>query len=693
MDPELRNKECFMVKKKIYFADLTHTAQGLSSPSFPLGISYVVSYAKKELSNDFDFKLFKFPSDLDQALSEEMPAVLSLSNYSWNFQLAYKFAALAKSRNPKLVTIFGGPNFPTSKAEKLTFLQNKPALDFYIELEGELGFVDIMHKLTHHNFDVDALKASKAVALNTNYVFNNQLINGSCERIKDINQIPSPYLNGVLKPFFEDALIPMIETTRGCPFSCTFCADGLKMKNEIHRYDSDRTIEELTYIAIHIKNVDELIITDLNFGMYPQDVKTAHMIAKTQKKFNYPVLISASAGKNKPARIIEVAGILDGTWTLGASIQSTDPEVLKAINRSNISSEAYRKLIDCGNSFKNSKTHTEIILGLPSDTKEKHFECLRFGIENNANNVRMYQALLLVGTEMASRETREKFGLLTRFRVIPGCIGLYEVFGEVHSIAEIEEIIVGGKSMPFEDYIDCRVMNLMVETFHANAVFEEVFGMLKSIGVSPFECLLYVKEHPELYPSRIQEIIDGFIHETRDDLYQSFEEVQNYVLRLDIIKKYLEGELGTNELLVHRALLFQEFEDISNVLFTAVKEILRRRNFLNQKVEDYLDELKIFTILRKKNCLMDTETTMTSSFKYDFVTISKASYNINPNDLPVSETPNLLHFFHDEHQKQHIANQVEMYADTPSGLGRLIQRSNLKLMNRSFIKVTDHWSE
>lgn len=679
-----------MTKKKIYFADLTHTALGLSSPSFPLGISYVVSYAKKELGEDFDLKLFKLPSELSQALNEEMPAVLSLSNYSWNFQLAYKFSVLAKNHNPKLVTIFGGPNFPTNEEEKLTFLQNNPEIDFYIELEGELGFVSIMRKLMQYNFDINALKSNQELAQNTNYVFDKKLISGPCQRIKDINEIPSPYLTGVLAPFFTDALIPMIETTRGCPFSCTFCADGLRIKNKIYRYDQTRIVEELNYIARHVKNVDDLIITDLNFGMYPQDLETARLIAEIQQKFQYPVLVSASAGKNKSTRIMEVAGILKGAWTLGASIQSTDPEVLKSIKRSNISSEVYRQLIDYGNSFNNSKTHTEIILGLPSDTKEKHFECLRFGVENNVNNVRVYQAMLLMGTEMASRETRQQFGLITRFRVIPGCIGFYEIFGEERPVAEIEEIIVGSDSMSFEDYIDCRIMNLMIETFHANAVFEEVFAMLKSMEVSPFDCLLYVKEHPELYSSRVQEILDGFIHETRDDLYESFEQAENYVLRKDIIKKYLEGELGTNELLIHRARLFQEFEDISDLLFKAVKEILHSRKLLNQKLEHYLEELKTFTILRKKNCLTDTESVVTSRFKHDFETISKTNYKINFNNLPVLKASRTLQFFHDEHQKQHIKNQIEIYADTPSGLGRLIQRSNLKLMYRSFTKVSNY---
>ena len=70
--------------------------------------------------------------------------------------------------------------------------------------------------------------------------------------------------------------------------------------------------------------------------MYKQDIPTAKVLQKIQEKYNYPRLIGASAGKNMPKRTIEVTNIIKG-WTTGASIQSTDKEVLNSINRSNIS--------------------------------------------------------------------------------------------------------------------------------------------------------------------------------------------------------------------------------------------------------------------------------------------------------------------------------------------------------------------
>ena len=70
-----------MSKKNIWISDLTHTAQGISANTFPLGISYVAAYAKKELGNNYDIRLFKFPLHLAEALHKKTPpTMLCFSN-------------------------------------------------------------------------------------------------------------------------------------------------------------------------------------------------------------------------------------------------------------------------------------------------------------------------------------------------------------------------------------------------------------------------------------------------------------------------------------------------------------------------------------------------------------------------------------------------------------------------------------
>jgi len=670
-------------QRNIFFVDLTHTSQGVVAPTFPLGISFVASYAQKMLGPGYRYRLFKFPHDLNKALETERPTFLCFSNFSWNFELAYRFAEKAKARWGDVITVFGGPNFPIDAGEKTQFLAERPAIDFYVEMEGEMGFVNLVQRLEDSGLDLKAFKATGQKIQNTCYLADGTIINGPVQRIVDIGQIPSPYLTGLLDPFFDSALAPMLETTRGCPFSCAFCADGLALKSKIRRFEDNRTADELAYIAKRIKQSDEIIITDLNFGMFDHDLETCRLIADLQKKNDWPVLVKASAGKNKPERVIEAASILKGSWMIGSAIQSSDPDVLKAVKRGNISSESFSKFIDYGNSIsEEALTYTDIILGLPADTKEKHFTSLRYGIDRKVNSLRMYQTVLLMGTELASPFVRKLHGLDTRFRVLPGCAGVYPVLGEEMPVAEIEEIIVATKTMPFSEYVDCRKMNLVLETFYNNALFEEVFACLSVMGLPIFDAFLYLAEHPELQPAPIAGILKSFEEQTVEDLFSGHAEAKAKVLSPGTVEKYVRGELGINELLVHKARLYLQLEASSVWFRGAIQGFLKEKGKLTPAVDRYLEELFRFLLLRKHNVTLTEESTV-EYFHFDFAEIARQRYLVDPNELKQT-APRPMRFFHDARQKHHIEVQYEMYSKTATGLGRFIQRCNLKMMYRRF---------
>ncbi len=115
---------------KAFVCDLTHTALGISALTFPLGGSFVASYAQAKLGDRFDVKLFKFPEVLSTAFEAERPQVLGFSGYSWNFELSYSVACWAKERFPGIVVVFGGPNFPVLVNEQRAVLEKRPAIDF-----------------------------------------------------------------------------------------------------------------------------------------------------------------------------------------------------------------------------------------------------------------------------------------------------------------------------------------------------------------------------------------------------------------------------------------------------------------------------------------------------------------------------------------------------------------------------------
>src|SRR3989344_5915339 len=124
------------MKNKIFLADLTHTGRGIHASTFPLGTSFVCSYTKKKIGNDFEIKLFKFPERLSQKILDESPLILGLSNYCWNLKLSYELSRRAKKYIPNLIVVFGGPNFPVLSSEKFQFLKQHLIIDFYIRNAG-----------------------------------------------------------------------------------------------------------------------------------------------------------------------------------------------------------------------------------------------------------------------------------------------------------------------------------------------------------------------------------------------------------------------------------------------------------------------------------------------------------------------------------------------------------------------------
>ena len=73
-----------MIPVKVFFADLTHCGSITNADTFPLGIGCIAAYAKKHLGDDIDVELFKLPQDLNERTKQITPAMLCLTNYSWN---------------------------------------------------------------------------------------------------------------------------------------------------------------------------------------------------------------------------------------------------------------------------------------------------------------------------------------------------------------------------------------------------------------------------------------------------------------------------------------------------------------------------------------------------------------------------------------------------------------------------------
>jgi len=668
--------------KTIYFADLTHTAQGIHAKCMPLGAALVASYIKREFTDSFDVSLFKLPKDLEAAVLEKCPDILCMSNYAWNLRLTVAFAKLVKRINPQLIVIFGGPNFPYKENERQEFLKKCDCIDFYVFGEGELALANLLRKIIYHDFNVANIKTAKSKMINCSYLTNdgNEIISGEWTRAAELDQFPCPYIEGLMDKFFDLPLIPLYETTRGCPFSCTFCTDGINEKSKVFRKSHKSILDSISYISKRAKHSDTLIIADLNFGMYDEDIETAEIIARQKKVTGFPLSIGTALGKSRPDKIMQTVKILDGSLHIGLSFQSTDPVVLKNIKRKNIQTQ---KLIEAAEAIglRDSVDFTEVILGLPGDSLVKHYATLREGVDLGMTNIRMYQLMLLVGSAMNSAASREIYNLQTRWRVMPNCAGVYRFFGTELRVAEIEEIVVANNTMTFDDYVECRVMDFVVEVFVNNDWYVELFELMNIYGLKVFDFLVFIKESRDKFPSRMAGIFDSFVRDTCKDIFVEKRDIEAYILGDGVLEKHMSGELGNNEILDHKALCYLNFKESTKFIFEMSRGFFGSATHVSNTLLLYLDNLEKLILCRKDD-VMDVEQTLTEQFDFDFEFILRSNFRVNPHDLEIAQ--NKFIFFHDEKQSSAIRKALKLYGTSVSGLGRFIQNNKMNKMFRQF---------
>lgn len=681
--------------KLVYLSDLTHTYQTVALNTVPFSVAGLVSYAKAKLkdSQGFRFRIFKYPEKLITALLEAPPDILCFSNYVWNLDLGYSIAEQVKKDHPEVIVIFGGPNYPTDFSEQEKFLADHPAIDFYAYKEGEIGFTELLESLATKNFDVAMVKALKPRSFH--YLLAGALEVGFlADRIKDLEDIPSPYLTGELDEFFDATLIPMIQTNRGCPFTCTFCVEGLGYYNKVNKRSVDTVRKELEYIAGHKHpNIHDLHIVDSNFGMYKEDEAIADAIAGVQESHGWPQYIHVATGKNQKERVLRVAKTINGALRLAGSVQSLSEKVLENIKRGNISAD---QLMDLAHKAKElgSNTYSEIIVALPGETKESHFETIGTIVNAKFNWVRIYTLMMLSGVEMSNNETRKKYEMQTRYRVLPRCFGSYKFGNELLLSAEVEEVCVATKDMSFEDYLDCRLFHLTVEIFYNDSVSSELVEFLNLFGISVFDWLKHIHDQRDSFPEPLKKIYQNFSRLSHEELWDSKEQLLKFTKDEQVIQKYLTGEYGSNLIFTHKAMAMTEaLEEVLAVAFISARSILggTRPETLGE-YSDYLSNLQVYSELKKRSLFDDkllsgpgNSPEFSRLLFFDFLGLENQGFRVLPDNF---RKPNgvLASFVHTDDQRKIIKDSLDLYGRNIIGIARVLSKVHVTKIYRMLVQ-------
>ncbi len=382
------------------------------------------------------------------------PDFLFLSCYVWNFNQQIEVATRVKEHYPACRVICGGPHIPN---DSRGYFKKFPMLDILVHGEGEIPVLSLLLELLEKRPDFSRIAGISYPDAGVSV----QTAEGG-KLGRDL-PVPSPYLNDLLTPFFASPdkanKIALWETNRGCPFACCFCDWGVRTTNKVRRHSLDRVKTEIAYFGHH--KIEDIYITDSNFGLFERDLEIARALVACRKTYGYPRRVRVQFAKKTNHTVFEISRLLfenDMLWGTTLSMQSVDITVLEAIKRPRVSIGDYQKT-KAKYSARNIPTYTELILGLPRETRDSFVRgiCTLFEIGMH-DDFRTFELVLLPNAPLAQPAMREKYGLHTRFKPMrrpdAGCQ------------TEQVELVFGTRAMPPADWEAAFIFSEMAQALH-----------------------------------------------------------------------------------------------------------------------------------------------------------------------------------------------------------------------------------
>ena len=683
-----------MKRVRIYLGDVTHSTIGLATEVFPLNVGYIAAYAERRFSAAVDIRLFKYIDKLDRAINEDPPDILALSSYPWNHRVDLELLRMLRQRRPEALRILGGPNFPHLEEEQVDFLNQRPEIDAHVYIDGEVGFANLAGEVLAAHDLGEARERLRSTPIEGCVQLGNDgrlLATPQTIRLSELDQIPSPYLTGLMDEFFDGHLSPMIQTNRGCPFRCTFCADGSDKVSKVNQFSVDRVRSELRYIGERVsRNVKALFISDLNFGMYKRDQDVCEAIAEIQKVYRYPHYINTATGKNSKRRVINAIERLNGSLLLLMSVQSTDPMVLENIKRDNIRLDDFFALQP---PIRRAKlpTASEVIVGLPGETLASHIETVSQMLDAEIDFISLFTLMVLVGSEMATPNERMKWGFQTRFRVIPRD---FSALSNGVRVVEVEEVVVSSKTLSFEEYVWARKLALVLQiatnfgfrplvrfiNSHRFKVIRLLINLLTSIDAAP------TGGHGAAAPAGVVDLVRRFEEETRAELWDREEDIRAFYQDRQNFQDLIDGTRGSNLLqtYVARALAHSMPEWLNCVFYHASR--LLNVEALPALARKQFEEIEGFVRARLHNLFgadrLATVPHVTLSYDIDGWIGDPEARSLEAHAWP---TPRLVRFELSREQYDQVEANLQQFGHDDRGRARtLIRVSHSALWRNAF---------
>lgn len=400
--------------------------------------AYARQYQQHILLKEYTINQQK--DEIMKDLYEEKPDVICFSCYIWNISFVKELAEDLKKVLPSVPFWAGGPEV-SFDAE--AFLAANPAFDGVMVGEGEETFLELAGYYVDHR---KSLEQIRGIAFRK----ENQVLHNGWREIMDLSKVPFPYKD--LQDF--DHRIIYYESSRGCPFSCSYCLSSVDKKLRFRSLDLVR--KELQFFLDH--KVPQVKFVDRTFNCKHDHAMAIwkYIVEHDNGITNFHFEIAADLLREEELELM--ATMRPGLIQLEIGVQSTNLQTLEAIHRK---TDFLRicQIVERIHSFGNIHQHLDLIAGLPYEDYDS--------FHHSFNDV------------YALRPQQFQLGFL---KVLKGSLmkQMEKEYGIVHKEKEPYEVL-STNWITYEDVLNLKKVENMVEVYYNSGQFENSLKYVETL--------------------------------------------------------------------------------------------------------------------------------------------------------------------------------------------------------------------
>lgn len=428
-------------------------------------------------------------TQIQNFLRENPPDIFAVSLYVWNYELGHTVAQWVKQTWPNCIVITGGPH--QYFKHRSNWFKEHPYIDASLPSSsyGELCFQEVLDSVASGNINWDSVTDiaypyghSRSVCYSKKQSHNGdkKYFDYKWSALSSQYHELAKFVDYVKSQSAKNKVLTILETTRGCPYGCTYCDWG----GGINSYVLQKPIEFIRsdINAICQLDVVHVYFADANFGIFgSRDVDTIKYLAQTRlaNNLNFSVGYGGFAKTNNRLQYVKEILQTDlkyGLSMLGEiklSIQTLDDDVLRRIDRKNVKLSDQLAMVQDLTKRKKLPVYIELINGLPGMTLDKfYYELNVLGSLSLA--IQWYPWILLPEAPAYNQMYREAQGIGS----VSKNTGWWTSDDNSHN-----EIVVSTISYSTDDYLEMMLAGSLYRLFVQGGFYSNSVAWLKQHNI------------------------------------------------------------------------------------------------------------------------------------------------------------------------------------------------------------------